>query len=66
MRLYWSVIPRNLFLFFSWIRFCKKEFRFSYSYPEDVVHAQRQRKSIHLSGYDVPAISTSQRFIETS
>lgn len=58
--------PRNLhiFIFFSRL-ISRKGLRFSYSYLQDVVYARGRRKSIHLGGYDVPAISTSRRFIET-
>lgn len=53
----------SLFLFLRLI--LRKGLRFSHSYPQDVVYARGRRKSIHLGGYDVPAISTSRRFIET-
>lgn len=56
-------ILREIYFFFSHL-ILRKGLRFSYSYLEDVVHVRRRRKSIHLGGYDIPAISTSRRFIE--
>lgn len=60
-----SMGSSELYIFFH-VWFYEKDLDFYiHSYPENVVHAWRRRKSIHLDSYDVPAISTSRRFIET-
>jgi hypothetical protein len=59
-----DVSEKFTYLYFFTVDFAKKDFGVRSRFA-DIVHARGRRKSIHLGGYDVPAISTGRRFIET-